>query len=236
MEDMMSTKKYERKFGEIPEWAKKGDITLENYDLRMEEYGVRAGWKDNWPMLSRIENIPSTADAGEWDLYFRDILGGFPPTYKLYRDGVIKALNLPERHPGAFDPRFYKLKDASLEPSEPPIDVTWQEVLLLDNAEPLEHRQKVTARIRKELLESFASNRLEPYNVFVPTFAPQYAAMVARGGRPGVSLEDKTRHGVWVPRSWLAEEAPKPAGVGWKRFDDDLLRAMYGRGNGQTQA
>jgi hypothetical protein len=42
------------------------------------------------------------------------------------------------------------------------------------------------------------------YNVFVPTFAPQYAAMVARGGLPGVSIEDKNRNGVWVPREWLA--------------------------------
>lgn len=105
------TKKHERKFGEIPDWAKKGDITLENYDLRVEQYGVAARWEDNWPFLSRIDHYPSTADEGEWDLYFRDVLGGFPKTYQLYRDGVINALNLPEKHPGNFDPRFYRLKD-----------------------------------------------------------------------------------------------------------------------------
>jgi len=40
-------------------------------------------------------------------------------------------------------------------------------------------------------------------NVFVPSFAPQYRDMVARGGKPGVSLEDENRGGVWVPLEWL---------------------------------
>jgi len=73
----------------------------------------------------------------------------------------------------------------------------------LDEREPLEHRRKVAARILRELKEAFASGEHEPYNVFVPTFAPQYADVVARGGKPGVSLEDKNRAGVWVRLSWL---------------------------------
>jgi hypothetical protein len=41
------------------------------------------------------------------------------------------------------------------------------------------------------------------YNVFVPTFAPQFQAMCDKGGIPGVSLENSARGGVWVPREWL---------------------------------
>lgn len=90
-----------------------------------------------------------------------------------------------------------------------------------DKAEPLEYRQKVAERILREIREAFKSGEHEPFNVFVPTFAPQYADMVRRGGRPGVSLEDKRRKGVWVRLSWLqgrsaeakAQQEPTPAGV-----------------------
>ena len=145
------TKKYDRKFGEIPEWATKGDITLENYDLRVEAHGMKVGWKDNWPLLSRIENIPGTANAGAWDLYFRDVLGGFPKTYQLYRDGIINALNLPEKHPGDFDRRFYNLKGVPEigEATEVAVE-TWAEENL-DKAEPLEYRQEVVKRIKNEM-------------------------------------------------------------------------------------
>lgn len=59
-------------------------------------------------------------------------------------------------------------------------------------------------RLRDQFEEWFPQARPDPYNVFVPTFAPQYVAMVERGGRPGFSIEDKTRPGVWVPLEWLA--------------------------------
>jgi len=58
-------------------------------------------------------------------------------------------------------------------------------------------------RLRDQFVEWFPQARPDPWNVFVPTFAPQYAAMVERGGRPGFSVEDKTRPGVWVPHEWL---------------------------------
>jgi hypothetical protein len=44
------------------------------------------------------------------------------------------------------------------------------------------------------------------YDLFVPTFAPRYQEMIERGGRPGVSLEESTRGGVWVPRDWYQPE------------------------------
>jgi len=52
-------------------------------------------------------------------------------------------------------------------------------------------------------------------NVFVPTFAPQYQAMVARAeiepphhAQYGHSLEDRNRMGIWVPYAWLTSQKP----------------------------
>ena len=79
-------------------------------------------------------------------------------------------------------------------------------------------------RLRDQFEEWFPNARPDPYNVFVPTFAPQYADMVARGGRPGVSLEDKTRAGVWVPHSWFDAAPPRQR---WRPYDNDELLAKY---------
>ena len=93
-------------------------------------------------------------------------------------------------------------------------------------SEPLEQRQKVAERILREVSAAFAGGEAEPYNVFVPMVAPQYADMVARGGQPGVSLEDKTRSGVWVPLSWLQGQKQEKA-TAWQRFSADNLLAKY---------
>jgi len=66
-----------------------------------------------------------------------------------------------------------------------------------------EYRQAVSQRILRMFTDAkMAAEESEPFNLFVPTFAPRYAEMVARGGKPGVSLEDANRDGVWVRRSW----------------------------------
>jgi hypothetical protein len=66
----------------------------------------------------------------------------------------------------------------------------------------------------------------DKFNVFVPMFAPQYRTMVERGGRPGVSLEDRTRGGVWVPHEWL--EASQPVKEArWQPLSAEALRAIY---------
>lgn len=91
-------------------------------------------------------------------------------------------------------------------------------------AEPLEHRRKVAERIQCELKEAFAENEI--YNVFVPMFAPQYRDMVDRGGRPGVSVDDKTRTGVWVPLEWLQGQ-PQSKKSTWQRLSAESLQAMY---------
>jgi len=94
-----------------------------------------------------------------------------------------------------------------------------------DKTEPLEYRQKVAQRLQREIKEAYASGEAEPFNVFVPQFAPQYRDMVARGGRPGVSLEDKNRSGVWVRLSWLQGQAK--AAPTWRQFSADELLAKY---------
>jgi len=99
-----------RDFGDIPIWAKEGKITLKNYDLRAELHGAKIKeWKKNWPFLSHKAERQATADEHAWDLYFRDHLGGFPPSYRLFRDGVIEFLNMPETRPELFD-RTYQPK------------------------------------------------------------------------------------------------------------------------------
>jgi hypothetical protein len=127
----------------------------------------------------KIEEGEEIADYIGWMQYFIRHLGGFPRQVRMFVEGYIGALNVPENRPEEFDPAFSRL--AIWAPPHPDIlaERQWRE--RADRRPPL--------------------NRL--HNVFVPTFAPQYAAMVARGGIPGVSLEDENRRGVWVPLEWL---------------------------------
>lgn len=96
-----------------------------------------------------------------------------------------------------------------------------------DKAEPLAQRQQTAQRLQREIKEAFASGEAEPFNVFVPTFAPQYRDMVARGGHPGHSLEDKNRSGVWVRLSWL--QGQTRAQPTWRQFSAEELLAKYPR-------
>ena len=95
-------------------------------------------------------------------------------------------------------------------------------------AEPLERRREVAERLKREIAEAFARGDGEIFDVFVPVSAPQYRDMVERGGRPGVSLEDKNSPGVWVPAGWLQSQrqAKKPT---WQRLSDVDLLAMYSK-------
>jgi hypothetical protein len=83
-------------------------ISLKNYDKRMLWYGtVIKKWGNEWPVLSHDPNIPSTANETAWHEYFRNHLGGFPPAYRLFRDGKITFLNMPEELPENFDPTYH---------------------------------------------------------------------------------------------------------------------------------
>lgn len=82
-------------------------ITLSNYEVRMQWYGkaIRM-YEDNWPFLSKNPAIPPTANEQAWHEYFRNHLGGFPKTYRLYIDGIIPYLNMPEEFPEDFDTTY----------------------------------------------------------------------------------------------------------------------------------
>ena len=100
-------RKPERKFGEIPEWAKTGPITLTNYDLRAEAYGAKVKqWGDSWPFLSHDKDTKPTANEKLWADYFWEHLGGYPPSFQIFRDGTIRYYNVPDERPEVFDPSY----------------------------------------------------------------------------------------------------------------------------------
>jgi hypothetical protein len=81
-----------------------GPVTVKNYDARMRHYGEKIKiWQDEWPFLSNRPGTPATADQAAWDEYFRNHLGGYPPTYRLFKAGKIGFLNMPEELPELFD-------------------------------------------------------------------------------------------------------------------------------------
>lgn len=66
-------------------------------------------------------------------------------------------------------------------------------------------------------------------NVFVPTNAPQYAAMVEKTKKvlPGdLWFREPGRDGIWVPLGWLEEAKAAPAS--FKRFSKEDLEEIYG--------
>ena len=96
-----------RKFGEIPAWAQTGPITLTNYDLRAEAYGVKVKqWGESWPFLSHEPSEPPTANEDAWSRYFWEHLGGYPKSFQLFRGGQIRYFNVPDERPELFDPSY----------------------------------------------------------------------------------------------------------------------------------
>ena len=98
-----------------------------------------------------------------------------------------------------------------------------------EKAEPLAKRREVAERIQRDLREAFARGDGMKPNVFVPSFAPQYTVMVTRAQDApkhqfyyGVSLEEPTREGIWVPLEWLQARFSGPRT--WQRYTDDQFR------------
>jgi hypothetical protein len=54
----------------IPDWVKKGSVTLRNYELRAFWFGRDIkSWGDSWPLLSRNpDEAEGTADELAWEL------------------------------------------------------------------------------------------------------------------------------------------------------------------------
>ena len=86
---------------EIPEWSKKGPVSISNYDHRVRWHGQIKQWGDKWPMLR--------ADGPTfriWHEYFVHHLGGKPWAFQALESGRIKQMNIPEERPEWFDPSF----------------------------------------------------------------------------------------------------------------------------------
>src|SRR5262245_26396789 len=94
--------------------APMGPVTLANYDQRVIWYGKIRKWGDNWPFLSNDPEVPPTADHAAWDQYYREQLGGYPASYKLFRDGRMKYYNVPEADPPSFDTSYVSLGVAAM--------------------------------------------------------------------------------------------------------------------------
>ena len=203
MEDKNYSRVLKRKIGEVPEWAKTGDWTIRNYDLRMEwlmSLAAKEGQK-SFPYLRLPENLEpneETADLQGWLEFWLRYLGGFPEQPRLFWTGHMKALNVLKEKPEQVEPSFKRL-------------AIWQSPWPIKLED-----QRSAPRFHGD----------NKFNVFVPTFAPQYDAMVEAGGRAGVSLEDKNRRGDWVPLGWLEDNQPVRKSR-WQPLSDDALRALY---------
>lgn len=173
-----------RGYGEIPTWAMGGNVNLRNYDLRAEFHmKTRSdGGRKETPYL-RLPHLRSedetVADYPGWMQYFIRHLGGYSRQVRMFIEGHISALNVPERTPEEFDVMFDRSPDFLMPRTVAIAETQWRERAADWSHEPAKN-----------------------FNLFVPTFAPRYQEMIERGGRPGVSLEDSTRGGVWVPRDW----------------------------------
>lgn len=97
---------------QIPDSAKKGPVSVANFDLRAGWHGAGiACWNEgdeaNWPFLSHApEAYAATADEAAWDRYFLDHLNGYPESYKFFKRGVIRFYNVPEARPELFDSSY----------------------------------------------------------------------------------------------------------------------------------
>ena len=181
-------------------------ITLANYEVMAECHGGPFGkaWatQGGWPYLSRNpDHLGTCHNEYDWELYFRDHLGGFPPSYQLFRDGVIPYFNLPEQLPQDFDASY----------SPPPL------AFLPRPSRPLLPEVRCAARALPRAL--WPDGHLA--NCFVPKDTEAYKRMrtiIDSGEVPAVSRKfeigssgpltmrecvRETPAGVFVPLLWL---------------------------------
>lgn len=99
----MAKQRMERRFGEIPEWAKTGPIDLRNYDYRVEWHCAERSQKrgGTHPTIKL-----GSADFRLWHEYFTQHLGGLPWAMKALIDSQIESMVVPEQVPQWFDPSF----------------------------------------------------------------------------------------------------------------------------------
>jgi hypothetical protein len=93
----------ERKFGEMPFWAKTGPIDHRNYSYRAEAHCARKS-RERDGMHPTIKRDGPTIRL--WKEYFDRHLGGRPKAFKMLMDGSIMEMTVPEETPQWFDPSF----------------------------------------------------------------------------------------------------------------------------------
>jgi hypothetical protein len=92
-----------RKFGEVPEWAKTGAISLANYPYRAEAHCALKS-RDRGGMHPTITR--TSPDFVTWVEYFRLHLGGDPLSLQMLMDASMVEMTVPELVPQWFDPSF----------------------------------------------------------------------------------------------------------------------------------
>ena len=170
--------KKDRKWGEIPAWMIKAPVTLLNYDQKAEHHGVKlAGLKDNWPFVSNRENEEDTANREAWEDYFWKHLGGWPRSYRLFRDGVIPSYNFPTVIPEEFDTSYRSPKQWALATQTTKADL-----------------MHTTARIPASPIGRHQSS--DPCNLFIPKGHRGYDRMLEAGkaGELGRSAQRMADH------------------------------------------
>jgi hypothetical protein len=95
----------------LPKNIGTGRVTLQNYDKRVIWYGqtMREAGSD-WPFLSHDPATPGTANEADWELYFRNHLGGLPPSYLAFCNGIFDHFNVPEAKPEDFDTTYKPIR------------------------------------------------------------------------------------------------------------------------------
>jgi hypothetical protein len=94
--------KLNRRFGDIPEALKTGQITLKNYNYRAEWHITNKPKRPaEHPTIS-----PGTTEFALWFQYFQRHLGGLPWAMRAVLDRKISAMTVPELRPEWFDPSF----------------------------------------------------------------------------------------------------------------------------------
>jgi hypothetical protein len=93
--------KKDRKFGEVPEWAQHGPITLQNYSFRAELHCKLMGRTEH-PTI-----VLGTTECERWRSYFQYHLGGYPQAMWMLIERQIKEMTVPESDPQVFDPNWY---------------------------------------------------------------------------------------------------------------------------------
>jgi hypothetical protein len=119
--------KSERKFGDIPYWAKQGPITGANYSYRAEQHCAASG-RDSHPTIKR-----GMASLDEWWEYF-GYLGQIPVAFqRIIDDPNSEAeFTVPEERPQWFDHRFVPQGEIPMEKPKhrPFVPANWANVLV----------------------------------------------------------------------------------------------------------